>query len=427
MVLPLAKEPEEPEFMETAHWNPLRDDAREALERVGEVCVLVGLPSLNDQGTAGRVVEVAGKGLHQFCRDKRSLIAVSDGGSTDDTREVTAAAKVPRGIEKLVTIYRGFPGKGSSLRAVFEMAESAKAKYVIVMDSDLRSVTPTWVARLLEPMLDDRLHLVLPYYMRHKNDATITRLIVSPLVRSMFGRKIKQPIGGEFGMTLEMARFYAEQDVWNTDVALFGIDIWLTVSAIEHKANMCQSRLGSKIHMEKDPSKLGPMFRQVVGTLFGLIQERPELWTEAAESTPVPIFGDPVPVRLKPIQVDIDELIQNFAVGFAHFGSLWKDILAQDTFAEVEGAFLRRTRLEFSAELWAKVCYDFLTAFRRWTRDKHKLVSVLTPLYYGRAAAYLAQVAPLSEIEAERVSEEQAEVFEKVKPYLVRRAVKTFE
>ena len=48
---------------------------------------------------------------------------VSDGGSTDDTRDLARSVD-PKSynIESIVTIYRGIPGKGSGLRAVFEVA-----------------------------------------------------------------------------------------------------------------------------------------------------------------------------------------------------------------------------------------------------------------------------------------------------------------
>ena len=50
------------------------------------------------------------------------------------------------------------------------------------------------------------------------------------------------------------------------DISTFGIDIWMTTSAITGGFAVCQTRLGAKIHDPKDPgSDLGPMFRQVVG------------------------------------------------------------------------------------------------------------------------------------------------------------------
>jgi len=55
------------------------------------------------------------------------------------------------------------------------------------------------------------------------------------------------------------------QEVWETDVARYGIDIWMTTNAIIQDFKICQANLGVKIHDVKDPAKhLGPMFRQVL-------------------------------------------------------------------------------------------------------------------------------------------------------------------
>ena len=49
-----------------------------------------------------------------------------------------------------------------------------------------------------------------------------------PLTRALYGQRIRQPIGGDFGMSRPLVRHYLAQPVWDTDVARFGIDIWMT-------------------------------------------------------------------------------------------------------------------------------------------------------------------------------------------------------
>jgi hypothetical protein len=62
-------------------------------------------------------------------------------------------------------------------------------------------------------------------------------------------------------------------------VARFGIDIWMTTSAITQGFRICQSNLGVKIHDVKDPGQhLGPMFRQVLSALFSLMELYDSYW-----------------------------------------------------------------------------------------------------------------------------------------------------
>lgn len=66
------------------------------------------------------------------------------------------------------------------------------------------------------------------------------------------------PSGGDFAFSRDLAKFYTEHDVWETDVARFGIDIWMTTNAITQGFRICQSNLGVKIHDPKDPGENVP-------------------------------------------------------------------------------------------------------------------------------------------------------------------------
>ena len=61
-------------------------------------------------------------------------------------------------------------------------------------------------------------------YGRHKFDGTITNGIVYPLMRPLYGNRVRQPIAGGFGFSGSLAKFYLTKDIWDTDVGLFGID-----------------------------------------------------------------------------------------------------------------------------------------------------------------------------------------------------------
>src|SRR4029077_12936525 len=128
------------------------------------------------------------------------------------------------------------------------MAESLQAKACAVVDSDLRSITPEWIDLLLRPILFAGYDFVAPYYHRHKYDGTITNSIAYPLTRALYGLRIRQPIGGEFGFHTDLARTYLAQPVWESDVARFGIDIFMTTTAVARHARVVQAFLGAKIH-----------------------------------------------------------------------------------------------------------------------------------------------------------------------------------
>jgi len=174
----------------------LRDHVRKRIEQLGYADIVVGVPCYHSGATIQHVVKTILTGLEKHYRDYKAVVMISDGGSTDDTRDLARAIEANSyNIEKIVTVYRGVPGKGSGLRAVFEVAQFLKAKAVAVFDSDLISITPEWVRNTLEPIFQGY-DYAAPDYNRYKFDGTITNTIAYNLTRTLYGYRIRQPIGG---------------------------------------------------------------------------------------------------------------------------------------------------------------------------------------------------------------------------------------
>lgn len=396
------------------------------VDKIKSVDILVGIPSFNNEDTIGFVVEQAGKGLAAHFPKYKSAIFLADGGSLDDTREHAYQAASPEEVQKRVTIYRGMPGKGTSFRAVFEVANLLNAKAVAVVDSDLRSITPEWIKLLLEPILDQTAEFVVPFYRRHKFDGTITNHIVYPMTRSLYGVDVRQPIGGDFAFSPELAAFYRGADVWETDTARFGIDIWMTTCAINEGYKVAQTYLGAKIHNPKDPaSDLGPMFQQVVSTLFYLMGKYERNWRRDNPIHLVPINNkkEQEP-RLETVPVSLGKLHSEFIEGFNHFRPMYKEILNPRNMARLEQihkSWEANQDEEIDADLWCKVLYDFACVFQLWQRNRRRLVDIIAPIYFGRTKSYCKQVMNLSNHQAEMVVQDQAKTFAQNKPYLLQR------
>jgi glycosyltransferase involved in cell wall biosynthesis len=392
------------------------------IEEIEKADLVVGIPCFNNERTIRHVIQMVTHGLHRYYRDLRSVLYIADGGSTDDTREVAKEFEIKPWQEKIVAIYRGPAGKGTAFRSIFEAVRHLRAKACAVVDSDLRSITSDWLRYLLEPVLEGGFEYVSPIYARHKYDGTITNNIVYNLTRALYGKRIRQPIGGEFAFDGELAHFFLEQDVWDTDVARYGIDIWMTTNAITQGRKICQARLGVKIHDAKDPSaSLGPMFRQVIGTLFSLMERNVDHWKPVRGSVSVPTFGPESFPEPEPVEVNQPKLVSEFRIGLDHYGVLWKKVFCPECYEAIEGwARLEPERIIVPVEIWAKMLYELAVAFHRWKANRETLISMMVPLYFARVASFVNQTRDMDSRAAEELVEEQALVFEREKDYLVR-------
>jgi glycosyltransferase involved in cell wall biosynthesis len=404
------------------------------LEEIKEVDVLVGIPSYNNVRTIGHVVRAVTAGLAKYFPKAKAVLVNSDGGSTDGTQEEVKRVQIEdfktiltsypvHPVHKVVTPYHGIPGKGSAFRTIFEAARSLKAKACAVVDSDLRSITPEWIELLIRPIYEGGFDYVAPLYARHKFDGTITNSIVYPMTRALYGKRVRQPIGGDFGFSGELAKFYLTKEVWESDVARFGIDIWMTTLAIAEGYKVCQSYLGAKIHDAKDPgSDLGPMFTQVLSSVYRLMEEYPHLWKSVKESQPVPKFGFHYEVGLEPIYVNIERMIGNFRLGVKDLMEIWKKILPPETVQGLESiGRLSNEAFSFREDLWVRIIYDLAVAYHHGSVHREHLLRSMIPLYLGRVASFVKENKESSSNEVEEKIESLCKVFEEMKPYLIDR------
>jgi glucosylglycerate synthase len=405
-----------------AYNTALRRYTAKRIEEIRNADILIGIPCYNNEKTIAHVIQMVTHGLDKYYRDFRSVIFVADGGSTDDTRETAKEFQIKPWQEKIVSIYRGPAGKGTALRSVFEAARTLQVRACAVVDADLRSITSDWIQHLLDPVISRDFQFVAPVYLRHKYDGTITNNIVYNLTRALYGKRIRQPIGGDFAFSKDVAKFYAEQDVWDTDVARYGIDIWMTTTAITQGFKLCQSNLGVKIHDAKDPAHhLGPMFRQVLYVLFALMERFEGYWKSISGSEPVETFGHRNSIEPEAVAVDLEGIIDKFKVGYQQFSSLWKEILSPDSFADIQKANgLGAPDFHLSTPTWVRILYELAATFHAWTRNRFKIIEVVTPLYYARVASFVRETWDMTSDTAESLVEDQAVQFEELKDYLLK-------
>jgi glycosyltransferase involved in cell wall biosynthesis len=393
------------------------------LRSIENADILVGIPSFNNAHTINYVAYQAARGLQTFFPDIKSVILVSDGNSTDGTLQTAEAIRLPFRGNIVATTYEGIPGKGSAVKAIFEAGSFLEVKAVALVDSDLRSITPDWIQLLVSPILAGT-GFVAPFYLRHKYDGTITNLLCYPVTSSLFGKRIRQPIGGDFGLSIELVRTLLKSPLWQTSyVPRFGIDIFETHTALAENLKVKQAFLGTKIHEAKDPAThLAPMFRQVVGSMFTTIDHYQNAWRKIRGNADVEIIGNKRYTGTpEEIQVDLQGLVTTYADGFHENEQIYRKILTSDLFAEARRS-MKRTRPEvsFSSETWAKIVFLFAARFREEeTPLRERLLDALRILWIGKLATYVRETLELDAAEAEKRVDEEARVFEELKPFML--------
>jgi hypothetical protein len=409
-------------FVDTA----LRGDAKRRIREIGEADIVIGIPSYKNARTIGGVIETTAEGLVRHFPAKRGVIVVSDGMSTDETVEIAQTTAIPEPIERIVTLYQGLSGKGSAIRAVFEIAQGLNAEIVILLDADLRSMSPEWIKTLGDPIASGEYDYVTPYYSRHPNEVALNDLLAYPLVRALYGPDLRHPLGGEIALRGDMVTFLENKDVWETDVARFGIHIWITILAITEGWRLAQAALGTKTHDHRDPTVgFEPKFLQVAGTMFRLMTIYRRAWPRTFEVHEVPAFGSrqlPQPEEIPP---SLGSIWDAFNKGLSRFWDLWPTILNPENWDGVRQNLYqtgeREYQLDISSDLWARIVYDFAVVYNKGEGDPDKVVTSLLPFYYARKANVIQKAEEWGYADYSEFIQEQADLFVELKPYLIER------
>ncbi len=378
--------------------------------------LIVGIPSYNEADSISFVTEQASKGLKKYFPELKTIIVNVDNNSQDGTKE--AFLKTPSEIPlKYITTPKGMIGKGNNFRNLFKYMIKANAKAAVVIDADLKSITPEWIRDLATPILKRKKDYVVPIYTRHKYDATITNNLCYPLLYGVVCKNVRQPIAGDFAFSKKLCEHYLNQK-WNNTTHHYGIDIFMTLNAVFGKFKIAQVCLGNKIHKPSAP-KLGQMFIQVVNTLFSEVLKHKKDWEKINSVDNLGLTGKE---KLGDGQdLKVDELIikRTAIVDYVQHRNTIKRFLSKEVFKEVDKGF-KSGNINIGPELWAKTVFDLLSEYEKRKR-KIPVIKAMKSLYFGRFYTFMKIAEKWDNLKAEKYFRKQAKIFKKLKPYLLER------
>jgi len=273
---------------------------------------LLESPPIKEADSIPFVTRQVDGGIARYFGELRAQIVNVDNNSEDDTRGafLSTDTQTPK---HYISTAKGVKGKGNNFLNLFKYASRYKdtLKAIVVVDADLRSITPEWIRYLAEPIIKKGYDYALPYYSRHQFDGSITNHICYPFLHGLLGENIRQPMGGGFAFSPALAEHWLKQE-WTRATRQYGIDIFMTLNAILGQFKICEVGLGAKIYKASVP-KLGPMFTQVVTTLFEFLVRTKGNWLREQVRQPKPKrrFGLQELDPPQELNIDIRQLKEN--------------------------------------------------------------------------------------------------------------------
>lgn len=411
--------------------NILSDDFIRQLIDVGEVDILVGVPTHNDAKTVEPAIRAVQAGIIKTFPRERAVILNADGGSSDGTPDVIMGASIDdvhrsfdgytlRTLHAISTRYANTPSSTAALHTILAAAELLRAKACTVICPDSGSIEPEGIANLLRPVYRDQFDLVAPIYRRHKFEGILLTNLLYPMTRALFGQRVREPYASEFAFSGRLASQFLNQHKWNSESEDYDPELELTITALSDGCRVCQAFLGSRTPTKPHVRDLVHAMRQTVGLLFSSLDSTFAIWSTRSASQPVPTIGPEFDVSVDPMRVNRKQLKQMFSAGVLELESVLKAIVTPATLGELSQiATLDEDEFRFPPELWVKTVYEFAASYHKSVMSRDHILQALVPLYRGRMFTFLVENRTASAAEVANNIESLCLEFERLKPYLL--------
>ncbi|MGB9197972.1 MAG: hypothetical protein WCB53_13710 [Terriglobales bacterium] len=409
----------------------LNDEFLRQLMNVGEVDILVGLPTYNNGKTIEPVVRAIQAGILKCFPRERVVIINADGGSQDGTRDLVSGASIDdvwraskvyalRTLHVITTQYGHSPEPGVALRTILSAADLLRARACAVISPDSDTMEVDWLQRLVKPIYDGSFDLVSPLYRRQKFAGVLMRNLLYPMTRAIYGTEIREPYASELAISSRLATSFLNNENWDDERARNGAEIYLTVMAITGKYRVCQSFLGTRPPQDRSAADLVDAMRRTVGALFASLDGNFPCWSEVTGCQKVQTFGPESEVTTEPVTVDLVRIREMFVNGVADLDAVFRSVLSETTLGELRRiAELDLGKFCYPANLWARTVFEFAASYHKSVINRDHIVQALVPLYRGRALTFLLENREATAEEVEKNVESLCGEFERLKPYLL--------
>ena len=246
-----------------------------------EVTISLGLPTLNEAETIGRIIEaVKGELMERYpLLDEMVLI---DSDSTDETVDIAKGLGLPVYLHReILPQYGSYRGKGEAL---WKSLYVLKGDIIVWIDTDIVNIHPRFVYGLVGPLLRERsIMYVKGFYHRplalgeellEAGGGRVTELTARPLINLFYPELsgLVQPLAGEYAgrrEALEQMSFFTG----------YGVEVGLLIDLLERynlKA-IAQVDLEERIHRHQRLVSLSKMSFAIVQVVIQRLEERHKL------------------------------------------------------------------------------------------------------------------------------------------------------
>ncbi|MDR1083634.1 MAG: hypothetical protein LBP22_01965 [Deltaproteobacteria bacterium] len=391
-------------------------------DSVTEADLVIGFLAKDNASTINSLVVKGSEGQETDYPGLKTVFILSDCHSADKTVETYFRTKSP--LPKMAVVCP--PEFDAEIYGFFNLLLTAQrlgAKTVIIESADTMTVKRTWIKRLIQPIIDGIADFTTPLYSRNAIDAPVTNLMVYPMIRLLFGRRLRQPILTDWAFNDRGLKTLLGYKKWPDFPGLLALELTVKVLAVTGGHRICQSimtegRYGMS-NKEMDTPHIMLMFRQLASGLFDVMLKFKDNWLSVSRSRPTSVTGTDLKPDLFPsrYQVSLEELYGKIHLLLAEYESEWTGLLRPlpgDFYNYLKTAPL--DTLEVSSQKWGLFLFHCAYIYEQLSeKDQQTFIEAITPAFLARFLTFQKETIGLPSGQIEAKVEDGAEQMEKMK------------
>jgi len=298
-----------------------------------------------------------------------------------------------------------------------KLVEEQQATACLLLGPESHTLQPEAIRALATSALT--FDLTVGRYNLGPYERLVNSAILFPVTRALFGTRPRFPLAVDLGLSLRMITRMASVAQkfigTNQPEAL----LWPVSEAATSGYSISEADIGTRAIPLAAAADLNSRLAFIAGSLFAEVDAKAAFWQRTRTSLPLrqPLHNQPT----TEVAPDVSSMIETFRLAYANLHDIWALVLPPNSLLGLKKLHAApAASFRMPDELWTRIVYDFILAYRLRTINRGHLLGALTPLYLAWTASHLILTASDTPTPEQHI-QEQAIAFETGKPYLVSR------
>jgi hypothetical protein len=298
----------------------------------------------------------------------------------------------------------------------YKLAQENHASACVLLGAEAQSLRPEAIRALAKSAV--QCDLTSAHYDLGPREGLVNSAILYPVTRALFGTRPRFPLAIDLGLSLRMAGRLATAAQRVTATGQNDAFLWPLSEAASANYTIAEVNIGSRTLPQPAAPDLNALLAQITASLFADIDAKAAFWQRARAIQPPPPITQAAPAAEQP--PDIAPMLDAFRLAYTNLHEIWSLVLPPNSLLGLKKlSVMTPETFRMPDNLWARIVYDFVLAYRLRTINRGHLLGALTPLYLAWTASHLTLIA--NGTAPEKHIQDLAVAFDTDKPYLVSR------